>query len=88
MPTSEQDVEELHKQNDDLRSQIEQARTMRSQVQSQAVLDASAAALKKEQANLQAQLDAELAAVSAESAAATEGSRSWGTLRRPVASPS
>lgn len=66
MPTSEQEVEELHDANDALRNQIAEARAARSQVQNQASLDAKAVALKEEQARLEAELNSELLAIGSE----------------------
>jgi len=63
MPTSEQDLAELHQANEDLRSQIAKAQSVRSQVQNQVEVDTRAAALKLEKLNLQAQLESELATV-------------------------
>lgn len=64
MPTSEQDLEALHDGNEELRTQIAEARAAREQVTNQAETAARAAALKEEQARLEAELEAELNAVS------------------------
>lgn len=60
MPTSEQDLEELHKQNEAIREQIAVAQSLQAQVQNQAELDTRAAQLKAEQAELQQKLESTL----------------------------
>lgn len=66
MPTSEQDLEKIHQDNEDLRSQIAAARSAREQARASADADTRASQLLLEQANLKAQLESELEDLSGE----------------------
>jgi hypothetical protein len=66
MPTSDEDLIQIHEANETLRRQIADARSAREQARASAEGDTRAAALLREQADLQAQLNAELEGLGAE----------------------
>src|SRR6187551_968847 len=61
MPSSEDELAEINRQNDELRDKIAAAESAKAQIQSQIETDTRIAAAKAEQARLNAQLEATIA---------------------------